>query len=335
MIAGHQETLEQLQADASRGRLAHGLLITGARGIGKATLARQLACSLLAMGADEEGAARRMEAGAHADFLVVQQEIDPKKDELKQEISVEQARKVAQFLAMTPGESSWRVVIIDSIDNLNVNAANAILKILEEPPPQAILMLVSHTPGRLLPTIRSRCRSVKLSPLSREDYHEVMRSKAPELDINQRESLGLLCDYAPGMALELASRQALEMYASLLGLLRELPRMSPAAVSQFADKIAAGSVHQNWAQFSQLALVMLSKLCKSASHISQPEIISGEEGMLYAIAQLHPAPVWAAKWQQSQEQFALVAARHLDAKQAAISWLHGISEPDMKWLVAS
>ena len=335
MLAGHQQQFDQLAQDAARGTLAHGLLISGARGIGKATLAYEFAVHLLAGGGDEEGTRRRMQAGGHSDFLLVRQEIDPKKDELKQEISVDQARKVAQFLAMTPGESKWRVVIIDSIDNLNVNAANAILKILEEPPPQSILMLVSHTPGRLLPTIRSRCRSVKLAPLSRDDYHRVMRRCAPQLDFSQHENLGLLCDYAPGIAQEFAASDALETYASLLGLLRELPRMNPAAIHQFADKIATGSAHQNWAQLGQLALLLLSRLCKTACELEQPETISGEGAMLADIARLHPAPVWAMKWQQTQEQFSLVAARHLDVRQATISWLNGFPDAGSKWLVAS
>ncbi|MCE2926845.1 MAG: DNA polymerase III subunit delta' [Rickettsiales bacterium] len=336
MLVGHDKEWQQLLTASARGTLPHGLLISGARGIGKGTLARQFALHLLSSGGrDESAVLSRMKSGGHSDFLLVEQEIDPKKDELKAEISVEQAREVAQFLSMTPGESSWRVVIIDSIDNLNVNAANAILKILEEPPPQSILMLISHTPGRLLPTIRSRCRSLKLAPLSRETFHEVMRDYAPELDIHQRESLGRLSDYSPGVAAQLSHAGALETYASLLGLLRHLPSIDHSALHSFADKIGSGSAHQNWQHFSLLALVLLSRLCKAASGISQPEISDGEQDILISTSRLQPAAVWALKWQQTQEQLALVSSRHLDAKQAAIAWVHGLSDSETKWLVAS
>src|SRR5262249_41494012 len=156
------------------------------------------------------------------DLLVIEQEYDPKKEEFKNEISVDQAREIAQFLSLTPGESKWRVVIIDAVDALNVNAANAILKILEEPPPQAILLLISHNPGRLLPTIRSRCQMLKLAPLSRDDFRKTLRHTRPALETSQINALGELSHFAPGLATELEGQEALELYAQILELVSAL-----------------------------------------------------------------------------------------------------------------
>ncbi|NBX04404.1 MAG: AAA family ATPase [Alphaproteobacteria bacterium] len=165
-LLGHETQLSSLWADYESGKLAHGWLISGPRGIGKATLAYHFARGLLSGELemdDSNPIFQRILADSHTDFRVIEPEYDPKKEEFAREISVEQAREIAQFMRLTPGESNWRVVIVDSIDQLNVNAANAILKILEEPPAQAILMLISHNPGKLLPpSARAAGRSASI-----------------------------------------------------------------------------------------------------------------------------------------------------------------------------
>src|ERR1700688_1149105 len=113
----------------------------------------------------ESGVFRRVAAGGHADLLTVERAYDPHRRRLRGEIVVDDTRAIGTFLRLTPAEGGWRVVIVDGADEMNRNAANALLKILEEPPQQALLLLVAHSPGRLLPTIRSRCRRFPLAPL--------------------------------------------------------------------------------------------------------------------------------------------------------------------------
>src|SRR5262249_4560580 len=156
----------------------------------------------------DEAAAHRIAAGSHADLLVVEQEYDEKKEEYAREIPVAQAREISQFLALTPGEGRWRVVIVDAADALNANAANAILKILEEPPPQAVLLLVSHNPGRLLPTIRSRCRMLRLKPLNDKAFAAAMEHIAPGMEAQEYATLAELSDKSPGVALQLHAQNA-------------------------------------------------------------------------------------------------------------------------------
>ena len=156
------------------GRLPHAILLGGPRGIGKATLAFRFARFLLAHG-DWDGAAgveplnassriglavdaqsgvfRRVAAGGHADLLTVERGWDPRRRRLRGEIVVEDTRETAAFLRLTAAEEGWRVVIVDGAEEMNRNAANAVLKILEEPSDRALLLLVSHSPGQLLPTI--------------------------------------------------------------------------------------------------------------------------------------------------------------------------------------
>ncbi len=165
-----------LAAAALRGgRPPHAWLITGPPGIGKATLAYRMARYLLRHGATAEGAAdlavprddavaRQVEARAHPGLLVLKRGLNPRTGKPQTELPVDEIRRLAGFFGMTSGAGGWRVAIVDPADDMNENAANALLKQLEEPPQNAMLLLLSHRPGRLLPTIRSRCRRLELRP---------------------------------------------------------------------------------------------------------------------------------------------------------------------------
>ncbi len=123
---------------------------------------------------------RRVAAGSHADLLTVEREWDDKKSRLRGEIVVDDARAVSAFLRLTPAEGGWRVVVIDGAEHLNRNAANAVLKMLEEPPPRAVLLLTCAAPGRLLPTIRSRCRRLALHPLDAREMAHALAEYLPD-----------------------------------------------------------------------------------------------------------------------------------------------------------
>src|SRR5579863_2134864 len=199
LLLGHETAEAALLQFFAADRLPHGLLITGPHGIGKATLAFRFARFLLAQAAEPRGPTlfaptsptslalpaehpvfRRTASGGHADLLVVERGIDPKRKRARSEIVVEDARAIAGFLRLTPAEGGWRIVIVDTADDMNRNAANAVLKILEEPPPRALLILVSDNPGRLLPTIRSRCRRLPLRPLSEEIVARLLNRYRPD-----------------------------------------------------------------------------------------------------------------------------------------------------------
>jgi DNA polymerase-3 subunit delta' len=188
-LFGHAAAERRLLDAWASGRLPHAWLICGPRGIGKATLAYRFARFLLKAGDATGGSGRpaslasdpqdpvfrRVAAGGHADLLTVERGWDKKRERRRGEIIVDDVRDVGAFLRLTPAEGGWRVVVVDSADEMNPNAANAILKVLEEPPRRAALLLVSHAPGRLLPTIRSRCCRLVLKPLAEDAVARLVR----------------------------------------------------------------------------------------------------------------------------------------------------------------
>ena len=328
-LFGHAEAEAQLLHDFSRGQLAHGWILSGPRGIGKATLAYRFARTLLSGQSNtdispEDPIFLRMVAGSHSDLLVVEPLFDPKKEEFAQEINVDQAREIVEFLSLTPGEGAWRVVIIDSIDALNTNAANAILKILEEPPPQAILLLISHNPGRLLPTIRSRCRFLPLKTLNEEQFLQIMRFVNPEIEKETAIAIGQLTNLSPGIALNYHELGAISVYNQILDLLSFLPALNNTKLHAFAEKIMQGHAHANWKLFTALMLCLFERSVLTGNAVKFEPLSEKEAVVFLAMQKLHPTHIWAAKWQEISNQFFLVERQHLDYKQCVIIFFHSL-----------
>ncbi len=216
-LIGHEAAEAAILEALQGGRLHHAWLITGPEGVGKATLAYRFARRLLAGGGAAlamdaaEPVFRRVAAGTHADLLTIEREWDEKKKRLKKQIAAETARQIPPFLHLTPAEGGWRVVVLDGAEDLNPQSANALLKVLEEPPPRAVLMLVCSAPGRLLPTIRSRCRHLALAPLSEAEMERTLGLYLPATPKADRSALAALADGAPGRALALAEDGGLKI----------------------------------------------------------------------------------------------------------------------------
>jgi DNA polymerase-3 subunit delta' len=208
-LIGHSDAEQKFLSIWQSDRLPHGWLLTGPRGIGKATLAFRIARFVLSNAGDQAAAPglfgepavpsleldadhpvfRRIASGGHADLMTLERTINTDTNKLRNTIAVEDVRRAGDFFRLTASEGGWRVVIIDSIDELNVNAANALLKILEEPPDRALMLLVCHAPGRLLPTIRSRCCQMPLTPLQDEEVISILQSSNPNLPPNDLQPL--------------------------------------------------------------------------------------------------------------------------------------------------
>jgi len=324
-LFGHEQAENSWRRDVESSKLAHGWIISGPRGIGKATLAFRIAKMMLG---GNSSAAERIATGAHPDLLVIEPEFDDKKGEQKNIITAEQARAIPEFLSLTPAESQWRVVIVDSVDQLNPTGANSILKILEEPPAKTLLLLISHNPGSLLPTIRSRCAMLKLTPLSNTDFDKAIEAAYPDMNPATRQTLRVLSGGSPGLAAQYEGQGAAELYSALLDVLATLPALDTLKVHTFAEQLAGDKIHTQFKLFSELVLSLFARVCKAAAGIPV-ETVPGEETVLAQLAALHSPVAWAAKWQQTEEQFSLAMARHLDYKQALIVFFHSIanSEP--------
>lgn len=246
-LQGQEAAEAAFEAARARGRLHHAWLLTGPEGVGKATFAYRAARRLLGapsypqnglLGADpNHPVARQVAARSHPDLLVLEREGPDGKP--RKVIPVDDARRLAEFFSKSPASAPHRVAIVDAADDLNVNAANAILKTLEEPPPRGVLLMVSHSPGRLLPTIRSRCRRLAFQPLGIEATTEFLTVRA---DVNPEDALRLahMADGAPGQALSLAANGALAMDDAARDLLSELPRIDETRALSIAEKFRGG-----------------------------------------------------------------------------------------------
>ncbi|ODU19820.1 MAG: DNA polymerase III subunit delta' [Sphingomonas sp. SCN 67-18] len=213
---GQSEQEEALLAAAHGGALHHAWLLTGPKGIGKAGFARRAALRLLAESAGpapglsgldvpaDHPIARLIEAGSHPDYRVLERLPREPSGELARNIPIDQVRTLQRLFATTPSQSSRRVVIIDSADDLERPAANALLKNLEEPPADTLFLLVSHTPGRLLATIRSRCRVLRFHPLDDAAMAAVLGAHLPDADAGEIAALVAAGGGAPGNALRFA-----------------------------------------------------------------------------------------------------------------------------------
>ncbi len=229
-LIGHAAAAATIEGALSGGRLHHAWLITGPEGVGKATLAYRFARRLLAGGATLDMAPtdpvfRRVAAGTHADLLTIEREWDEKKKRMKKQIAAETARQIPPFLHLTPAEGGWRVVILDGAEDVNPQSANALLKVLEEPSARAVLILVCSAPGRLLPTIRSRCRHLALAPLSAPEMTRALTHYLPDTPQSDRDALASLADGSPGRALALAEEGGLKLAAMVGEVLEAGPDM--------------------------------------------------------------------------------------------------------------
>ncbi|HWY63670.1 MAG TPA: DNA polymerase III subunit delta' [Rhizomicrobium sp.] len=215
-LFGQDQALARAARALRSGRPPSAWLITGAPGIGKATLAYRIARYLLAYGTTAQGAedlsvpdnhpaTRQVAAASHPGLLVLKRAINPKTGKLMTVLSVDEIRRLADFFGMTSGAGGWRVAIVDTADDMNDNAANALLKMLEEPPASAMLLLLSNTPGRLLPTIRSRCQRLELRPLDDATLEKMLARELPDMAAAERAALARVAGGSIGAALTLAT----------------------------------------------------------------------------------------------------------------------------------
>lgn len=293
-LYGHSGAEEKFLSARESGRLHHAWIIEGVSGIGKARFALRLASVLLGakpVPGDPAGAPetdpvmQKLMSSGHPDLKYVQR-LPNDKGVLKQDISVEQIREMNGFFSLKPALGGWRIGIIDALDEMNTNSLNAVLKTLEEPPPNALLFLISHASAPVLPTIRSRCQTLRLTPLTSEDTITVLTS----LDLEAPAQVAELVSGRPGRAAEFAGVKALAAANAAKTFLRSMPRPNDAQLSQAI--LNAAEDEQSFTIFAEALLQWLSE-------------------------RADVEPSWSDVWFESQRILADQRAMHMPPAQAA------------------
>ncbi|OFW83644.1 MAG: DNA polymerase III subunit delta' [Alphaproteobacteria bacterium GWF2_58_20] len=342
-LVGHEEAERGLLAAFYSGRLPHAWVFAGPPGIGKATLAFRFARFLLSQGgmqnegnllfAGEPVAAdslyvpetspvfSRMAASGHADLCSISRPFDEKTGRFKEEIPVDEVRRIPPFLRMTSAEGGYRVVVVDGADGMNRSGQNAILKILEEPPEKAVLVLTASNPGALLPTIRSRSRSLMLSPLPEETVAELMaRYGAPDMPEEERKALSRMAEGSIGRALALADEGGLSLYKDMIDLMIPLPNLDILAVNALADRLARPGSGAAFGTVSGFLIWWLMRLARfGARGEVPPEVVPGEGSLAQRLVAQHGLDWTVEVWEKVRNLFEECDRANLDKRQAFVS----------------
>lgn len=315
-IFGQAPVEADVLESVTSGRLHHAWLLTGPRGIGKATMAWRIARFLLATsGADEEEGglfgdappppdsldipadhpvARRVTMLSEPGLFLLRRGANDKGDRLSSDIRVGEVRKLSNFLHLSATEGGRRVVIVDSADDMNAQAANALLKMLEEPPARVTFLLVSHQPARLLPTIRSRCREVRLNRLAPDDLASAL-SQAGADPGQDTVALAELSGGSVGEALRLIHLDGLGIYGELAGIAAELPQLDRPRALKLAEMAAARGAEEKLDLLMGLGDILMARLarCGATGTAPRAEAAPSEAEIL---AHLAPTPAKGRAW---------------------------------------
>jgi len=346
---GHTTAEQHFLTAHKATRLHHAWLISGPKGVGKATLAYRLARFLLANRGTSSNEAlpalfdkeilnesdepslhmssehpifHRVAINGHPDLSVVKLERSEDGKGMQTVIAVDKIRDISRSLSLTSAEGGWRVVIIDGAENLNTNAANALLKLLEEPPNKVIFLLVCHIPNRLISTIKSRCTHLKLPPLSENILDNLLQSYLPNISQDERQTLIRLSDGSIGRALELRTNDGLEIQQELMTIFNTFPEIDTENAHKFADLIAGRENEQYWKTTQELTTRNIADLIKSA--IGKTDLISLGYGVvevapLSRLQNLGSPMQWTKVWEHTIELFATADNLNLDRREVILS----------------
>ncbi|MDX1781929.1 MAG: DNA polymerase III subunit delta' [Thalassovita sp.] len=313
-LFGQKQAEDAFLEAFNSGRLHHGWLITGPKGVGKATLAWHIARFLLATPMDQDAGLfgepekpdslkipedhpveHRIQALSEPGLFLLRRGPNDKGDRLANEILVGEVRKLKNFFGLSAADGGRRVVIVDAADEMNVSAANALLKVLEEPPANTTLLLVCHQPSRLLPTIRSRCRELRLAPLSPEDMTAAL-DQAGVSDIPNPQALAELSAGSVGEALRLLNLNGLDIYQDLVGLYDTLPRLDRSRALALAETASARGAETRLDLLFSLNELLMARLARTGAIGAPPatEAAKGEAALLQRLApDPHKGRAWA------------------------------------------
>ena len=340
------ETQEKQVLDLyESGQMPHALIFSGPKGIGKSTFAYRVARFLLKNGLKDndsdqgglfgealpseplasldvsknEPTFTQVAAGGHSDLLTIERQIDTKKGARKANLDVETARKVAPFLRMTASNGGWRLVVIDDADTMNRNAQNALLKILEEPPKNTLLILITHRLGAMIPTIRSRCRTINCQPLNNDHMKTLLGKVAGSTLSNDEESM--ILSMSSGQirkAIDLYEQGGLEILTELLSVCGSWPQFPWVTIHQMADNVGRAGQDSAYKAFEQsfLWLAETITLAKAKNIISLDKPLNS--GVFASMMAHYSLEQWLNICENLKQHFDQARVSNLDKRQAVL-----------------
>jgi DNA polymerase-3 subunit delta' len=270
VIAGQDRAIEQFSSAWASRKLHHAWLLAGPKGVGKATFAHAAARRVLADAAgpefdlpgiatpDDHPMVKLIEAGSHPDMRWLERLPKERGEGLARNISVAQVRSLGELFDLSPAMSPWRVAVIDTVDELEPSGANALLKMLEEPPANSLFLLVSHAPGRLLPTIRSRCRRLDFQSLDDDAMTSILEAQAPQLSSGERQRIISMSMGSAGRALAFAELELTKLEDAALAILRQGDPTN-ARRSDLAAELGKKAAADRYAAFLDLAPSLIAR----------------------------------------------------------------------------
>lgn len=300
-LIGHETTEQELLDLFNTGRMPHGLILNGPKGIGKATLAYKFTRFLFKHGATdpnqdslfgdgggdtptsidispEDPIFTRVASGGHPDLLTLERLYDATKNKTAETLAVAELRRVEPFLRKTASDGGWRIVLIDDADTMNRNAQNALLKILEEPPKNTLIVLITHRLGALIPTIRSRARLMTIGNLSADTMTELLSRQGHTLNPSQLEIITSMADGSFGKTLEILEEGGLDSFAQITAILNEGRNIDWRAIHHLSGQVAKAGQEQAYKNFTQTMLWIYKTLAfaKARGQTLQPEALNDE-----------------------------------------------------------
>ena len=288
MIVGQDRAVSQFTEAWATRKLHHAWLFAGPKGVGKASFAHVAARRVLAEAAgpsfslpgletdNDHPIVKLVEAGSHPDMRYLERQVNEKTGNLNRNIKVEQIRELAEFLSLSAALSPWRVVVIDSVDDLEPSGANALLKMLEEPPANTLFFLVSHAPGRLLPTIRSRCRRLEFTKLDDDAMTSVLETQAPDLKSGERQQVIAMSFGSAGRALAFAELGLAKLEDAALAILRQGDPTN-ARRSDLASELGKKASADRYAAFLDLAPSLIAREARALQGASRERALDAYE----------------------------------------------------------
>lgn len=345
-LFGHTGAERLLRRAFESGRLHHAWMISGPRGIGKSTLAYRYAKYVLASApayvglfgaaalpnersdlhlAPDHPVFQRVVAGGHGDLLVIKRSKSDR-GTMRSQIVVEDVRRAQNFFHMTAGEGGWRIVIVDSADEMNINAANALLKVLEEPPPRALLLLVSHNPGQLLPTIRSRCQNIRLEPLGAKVIADWLSQRAPEASTQDLQTIAVLADGSIGRAIRLWKSGGCLVFNEIMTLFEGASQVDGNTIHAFAAKCEGKKGTDTFVMADEMIRWILARTIKYASGDWTSEFTDREQALYGRLGNAASLDRWLEVWEKIDGLLVSTDRVNLDRKQVILNIFSCVSQ---------